>query len=69
MYGVIGVVTLATYWRLPPGSTHHFAGSGWSGGGSRLVSYSNFPVALGARVRLDADAAVLHFLEPAVTRA
>ena len=48
MYGVIGVVTLATYWRLPAGSTYHFAGSGWSSGGSRLVSYSNFPVALAA---------------------
>jgi hypothetical protein len=48
MYGAVGVATLVTYWRLPPGSTYHFDDTGWSGAGSRLVSYSNYPVALGA---------------------
>jgi hypothetical protein len=48
MYGAVGVATLVTYWRLPPGSTYHFDDTGWSGAGSRFVSYSNYPVALGA---------------------
>ncbi|MDX6519948.1 MAG: hypothetical protein QOF08_553 [Gaiellales bacterium] len=48
MYGAVAVATLITYWRLPPGSTYHFADTGWSGAGSRLVTYANYPVALGA---------------------
>jgi hypothetical protein len=48
MYGAVGVATAVTYWRLPPGTTYHFNDTGWSGAGSRLVSYANFPVALAA---------------------
>jgi hypothetical protein len=48
MYGAVGVATAVTYWRLPPGATYHFDDTGWSGAGSRLVSYANFPVALAA---------------------
>jgi hypothetical protein len=48
MYGAVGVATLVTYWRLQAGSTYHFDDTGWSGAGSRLVSYSNYPVALAA---------------------
>jgi hypothetical protein len=48
MYGAVAVATAVTYWRLPPGSTYHFDDTGWSGAGSRLVSYANYPVALGA---------------------
>ena len=48
MYGAVGVATLVTYWRLPPGATYHFDDTGWSGAGSRFVSYSNYPVALAA---------------------
>jgi hypothetical protein len=48
MFGVVGVATAVTYWRLPAGSTYHFDDTGWSGAASRLVSYANFPVALAA---------------------
>jgi hypothetical protein len=44
----VGLATAVTYWRLPPGSTYHFDDTGWSGAGSRLVSYLNYPVALAA---------------------
>jgi len=47
-YAVVGVATLITYWRLAAGSTYHFDDSGWSGAGSRLVTYVNYPVALAA---------------------
>jgi hypothetical protein len=48
LYGAVGLATAVTYWRLPPGSTYHFDDTGWSGAGSRLVSYLNYPVALAA---------------------
>jgi hypothetical protein len=48
MYAAVGVATLITYWRLAPGATYNFSDTGASGAGSRLASYSNFPVALAA---------------------
>ncbi len=48
MFGVVGLATAVTYWRLAPGSTYHFDDTGWSGAASRLVSYANYPVALAA---------------------
>jgi hypothetical protein len=48
MYGAVALATAVTYWRLPPGGTYHFAGTGPEGAASRLVAFSNFPVALAA---------------------
>lgn len=48
MYAVVALATVVTYWRLPAGGTYHFADTGPTGAGSRLVSYVNFPVAIAA---------------------
>ncbi|MDX6535427.1 MAG: hypothetical protein QOF68_3171 [Gaiellales bacterium] len=56
MYAAVAVATATTYWRLAPGRTYHFSDTGPSGAGSRLVSYANFPVAIGAIAMVGAAA-------------
>ncbi len=48
MYGVVALATAVTYWRLAPGATYDFNDTGPSGAASRLIAFSNFPVALAA---------------------
>lgn len=42
------VITMITYWRLPPGGTYHFNETGATGAISRTVVELNYPVGLAA---------------------
>jgi hypothetical protein len=46
--GVFGLLTFATYTRLPPGDLYNVSRDGLAGGASRTLVYVNFPVAFAA---------------------
>ena len=46
------VVTMVTYWRLPPGATYHFTETGATGAISRTVVELDYPVAIAALAML-----------------
>ena len=50
------VVTMVTYWRLPPGATYNFNETGAKGAISRTVVELNYPVALAAIAMLAVSA-------------
>ena len=46
LFLVIATEILVTYWRLPAHELYHVSGTGLSGGTSRVLVFSNYPIAL-----------------------
>jgi hypothetical protein len=46
LFLAVAVEMLVTYWRLPADELYHVSGTGLSGATSRVLVFSNFPIAL-----------------------
>jgi len=46
LFLVVAVVMLVTYWRLPAHELYHVSGTGLTGAASRVLVFSNWPIAL-----------------------